>query len=82
MRLDHLLSKETDEKVEDVSLLSCQTEAGESLHPGGTQILLVPMRPGATPVPIPNTMVKTLPADGTMLETAWKSRWLPDLDYN
>ena len=42
----------------------------------------VAMRQGETPVPIPNTMVKTLPADGTMLETAWKSRWLPDLDYN
>ena len=36
------------------------------------------MRPGVTPVPIPNTMVKTRTADGTMLETAWESRWLPD----
>ena len=35
------------------------------------------MRPGGTPVPIPNTMVKTWAADGTMLETAWESRWLP-----
>ena len=35
---------------------------------------------GDTPVPIPNTMVKTWAADGTMLETAWESRWLPD--YN
>ena len=35
------------------------------------------MRPGVTPVPIPNTMVKTRAADGTMLETAWESRWLP-----
>ena len=33
---------------------------------------------GETPVLIPNTMVKTLAADGTMLETAWESRWLPD----
>ena len=33
---------------------------------------------GDTPVPIPNTMVKTQAADDTMLETAWKSRWLPD----
>ena len=33
--------------------------------------------PGDTPVPIPNTMVKTWTADGTMLETAWESRWLP-----
>ena len=36
------------------------------------------MRLGDTPVPIPNTMVKTRAADGTMLETAWESRWLPD----
>ena len=35
------------------------------------------MRPGDTPVPIPNTMVKTWTADGTMLGTAWESRWLP-----
>ena len=31
-----------------------------------------------TPVPIPNTTVKTQAADGTMLETVWESRWLPD----
>ena len=31
-----------------------------------------------TPVPIPNTKVKTEAADDTMLETAWESRWLPD----
>ena len=35
------------------------------------------MRSGDTPVPIPNTMVKTWAADSTMLETAWESRWLP-----
>ena len=34
---------------------------------------------GDTPVPIPNTMVKTQTADGTILETVWESRWLPDL---
>ena len=33
---------------------------------------------GETPVPIPNTTVKTEAADDTMLETAWESRWLPD----
>ena len=38
----------------------------------------VAMRLGETPVPIPNTMVKPQAADGTMLETAWESRWLPD----
>ena len=41
--------------------------------------LPVAMRLGETPVHIPNTMVKTQAAYGTMLETAWESRWLPDL---
>ena len=36
------------------------------------------MRPGETPVPIPNTMVKTRTADGTALETVGESRWAPD----
>ena len=71
MRLDHLLSKE--EEVEDrrcVLLLSYQ---------GKNQTkLLVPMRLGETPVPIPNTTVKTQSADGTALETVWESRWAPD----
>ena len=40
------------------------------------------MRLGDTPVLIPNTMVKTLAADGTMLETAWESRWLPECNKN
>ena len=38
------------------------------------------MRQGVTPVLIPNTMVKTLAADGTALETMWESRWLPVLN--
>ena len=42
-------------------------------------IFPVPMRLGDTPVPIPNTTVKTQSANGTMLETAWESRWVPDL---
>ena len=42
--------------------------------------LPVAMRLGETPVHIPNTMVKTQAAHGTMLETAWESRWLPDLE--
>ena len=46
------------------------------------RILPVAMRFGVTPVLIPNTMVKTLAADGTMLETAWESRWLPDYKEN
>ena len=32
---------------------------------------------GATPVPVPNTEVKPLSADGTALETAWESRTSP-----
>ena len=36
------------------------------------------MRSGDTPVPIPNTTVKTWAADGTALETVWESRWMPD----
>ncbi len=42
------------------------------------KMLLVAMRLWETPVPIPNTMVKTRTADGTILETVWESRWLPD----
>ena len=41
--------------------------------------ILVPMRLGVTPVPIPNTMVKTQAADDTALETMWESRWVPGL---
>ena len=37
------------------------------------------MRPGETPVLIPNTMVKPWTADGTALETKWESRWAPKL---
>ena len=44
--------------------------------------LLVAMRLGDTPVPIPNTMVKTQAADGTALETVWESRWPPDQKKN
>ena len=34
------------------------------------------MRPWETPVPIPNTTVKTWAAENTMLETAWEDRWV------
>ena len=40
------------------------------------------MRFGDTPVPIPNTKVKTKAADGTALETVWESRRLPGLKRN
>ena len=69
MRLDHLLSKEKGE-VGVVLLLICQRQV---------KTLLVAMRLGDTPVLIPNTMVKTQAADGTILETVWENRWLPDL---
>lgn len=39
------------------------------------------MRLGGTRVPIPNTRVKTKAADGTILETIWESRWMPDTFY-
>ena len=42
-----------------------------------TKTFPVAMRCGETPVPIPNTMVKTQAADGTTLETVWESRWPP-----
>ena len=68
MRLDHLLSKE--EEVEKcVLLLSYQSD---------NKRFLVAMRLWETPVPIPNTTVKTQAADGTALETMWESRWPPD----
>ena len=66
MRLDHLLSKE--EEVGVTLLFDYQ----------GNQKFPVAMRAGVTPVPIPNTMVKTCAAENTMLETAWEDRWLPD----
>ena len=81
MRLDHLLSKEeitfsvrsnpakTGEEVESCCLL---------LGYQDNLSLLVAMRPGVTPVPIPNTMVKPKEADGTALETVWESRWPPN----
>ena len=36
------------------------------------------MRLWETPVPIPNTTVKTQAADDTWLETARESKWLPE----
>ena len=44
--------------------------------------LPVVMRLGETPVPIPNTTVKTQAADGPALETMWESRWTPDQKEN
>ncbi len=36
------------------------------------------MRLGDTPVPIPNTTVKTQAVDGTWWAAAWESRWSPE----
>ena len=69
MRLDHLLSRE--EEVRDV--FHCLVIKGKV----DNENFPVAMRFGETPVPIPNTLVKTEAADDTMLETAWESRWLP-----
>ena len=89
MRLDHLLSKEMEE-VGVVLLLICQRGKSRRLLEAliakqlarasrSEDHFLVAMRLGDTPVLIPNTMVKTQAADGTILETVWESRWLPDL---
>ena len=58
--------------VRNVVLLTKETELPI------TRLFLVPMRLWETPVPIPNTTVKTQAADGTALETVWESRWAPD----
>ena len=68
MRLDHLLSKEEEVRVLYTVQVSRETEE-----------ILVPMRPWETPVPIPNTTVKTWAAENTILETIWEDRWMPDL---
>ena len=88
MRLDHLLSKEDAEASSRVCLAvefsifvisrKCDKYRDSSGFREENRKHLVAMRPWETPVPIPNTMVKTWPADGTALETVWESRWLPD----
>ena len=65
MRLDHLLSK-SESKV-------CFTVE----FPKGNRKFLVVIRLWETPVPIPNTTVKTQSADDTRLETDRESRWPP-----
>ena len=40
----------------------------------------VVMRLRETPVPMPNTTVKTQAADDTWLETARESKWLPEFN--
>ena len=79
MRLDHLLSKSKSKGCHAVEV-SRKVNLKAELSDGWlvSQRFPVAMRLGETPVPIPNTTVKTQTADGTMLETAWESRWLPD----
>ena len=72
MRLDHLLSKEMSR-----GFIYCLVFKSGKLEEN--KIFPVAMRLGDTPVPIPNTMVKTDAADNTWLETAREDRWLPDL---
>ena len=60
------------------------TECERSEHEGAFAdnfTFPVAMRPGVTPVPIPNTMVKPGTADGTALETVWESRRLPESTF-
>ena len=72
MRLDHLLSKRKSRGCFTVEF----SRKAKAEHED--KLVLVVMRLGVTPVPIPNTMVKTQAADGTWLETARESRWLPE----
>ena len=75
MRLDHLLSREKASRgsfTVGLSSLRLGKPRGKV-----TEKKLVAMRLWGTPVPIPNTMVKTQAAEDTVLETAWESRWLP-----
>ena len=71
MRLDHLLSMET----KGVNQLfgferPVETESSKKFP--------VMMRLWDTPVPIPNTKVKTQSAEDTWRGTARENRWLPD----
>ena len=68
MRLDHLLSKRMSKERMGFTVELSRI----------AQEFLVAMRPGETPVPIPNTTVKARTADGTALETVWESRRPPE----
>ena len=83
MRLDHLLSKETEE-VGVALLLICQRGKSRinwwlcAKRIAGEEIEIKTLLVATHTVLILNTMVKTQAADGTILETVWESRWLPD----
>ena len=58
---------------------SMQQPFGLSLHSLWLrENVSVAIRIGETPVPIPNTMVKTYPAENTAWATVWEGRWLPN----
>ena len=97
MRLDHLLSKEEEVRVvlllshqgstERYKICEANLMASNCVfYSYGSSYARKPfpvaMRSGDTPVPIPNTTVKTQSADGTALETVWESRWAPDQKEN
>ena len=87
MRLDHLLSKEENLSFVWNNPTKTEERSKETVYclimsVLGTRNFSVAMRLGVTPVPIPNTMVKTQAADDTALETVWESRWLPNLLKN
>ena len=76
---DSRLSKTAGPHSKKRSFLPASSCVLYSCGPSGVRKLIpVAMRLGETPVPIPNTMVKTQAADDTILETVWESRWLPD----
>ena len=93
MRLDHLLSKEWKSKGMHCcwSGESRQRSPQDDLQGAPTNQgfvgkrskreaacdIGVAIRNGETPVPIPNTTVKTDTAESTLLETAREDRWLP-----
>ena len=52
--------------------------SAETKSANDNKTLPVAMRLGETPVPIPNTTVKTRAAESTILATVWEDRWLPD----
>ena len=73
-------SNRTLDKVRYEDLTICSFERPRDLKESPEDVnieLAVAMRQGVTPVPISNTKVKTLTADGTWWVTAWESRWLP-----
>ena len=69
MRLDHLLSMEIWFKTSAVWF------SGIIKDPKGFPVV---MRLWETPVPMPNTTVKTQAADDTWWEATWESKWLPE----